>query len=123
MQLRDARSNPRLRSYFMNAQSPGRLARVYGAERLKRTAFVVLLCDPVQRTQSAFCECAPARLSRRPIHATTPLAPAIRAAHTIGSQLLSTHSAQLHATRRYAQPLVNGCRRAPTLDRVARCTL
>ena len=29
------------------------LARMYGPERLKRTTFVVILCEPVQRAQSA----------------------------------------------------------------------
>ena len=40
--------------YLYASQAPGLLARAYGAERLNRTLFVVLLCDPVQRQQSSF---------------------------------------------------------------------
>ena len=40
--------------YLFNNGSLGRLARMYGRARLERTTFAVLLCEPLQRTQSAF---------------------------------------------------------------------
>jgi len=40
--------------YLFGNVSLGRIARMYGPERLERTTFAALLCEPLQRTQSAF---------------------------------------------------------------------
>eukprot|EP00316_Scyphosphaera_apsteinii_P020721 CAMPEP_0119323386 /NCGR_PEP_ID=MMETSP1333-20130426/60570_1 /TAXON_ID=418940 /ORGANISM="Scyphosphaera apsteinii, Strain RCC1455" /LENGTH=347 /DNA_ID=CAMNT_0007330815 /DNA_START=423 /DNA_END=1468 /DNA_ORIENTATION=+ len=45
-------------NYFMpgnsNNQAMQKIANMYGKERLKRATFAVLLCDPIQRAQSAW---------------------------------------------------------------------
>ena len=40
--------------FFPNGVALESLQRVYSAERIARTSFVLVLCDPVQRAQSAF---------------------------------------------------------------------
>ena len=40
--------------YLLDNSSLGRLASMYGSARLERTTFAVLLCEPLQRAQSAF---------------------------------------------------------------------
>ena len=40
--------------YLFGNVSLGRIARMYGPERLERTTFATLLCEPLQRAQSAF---------------------------------------------------------------------
>ena len=41
-------------NYLEEPSTPGALASLYGTERLRASTFVFLLCDPVQRAQSAF---------------------------------------------------------------------
>ena len=41
-------------NYFTSADAPQRVAELYGEERMRRTTFAVMLCDPLQRAQSYF---------------------------------------------------------------------